>query len=326
MPLIQPSQNIMQSDSRIFVAGHSGLVGSAIVRRLNELGFANTLTASRSNLDLCDAVVVERFFAENKPSHVFMAAAKVGGIHANNTQPVQFLDINLQIQGNVIRSAWRHAVKKFVFLGSCCIYPKICPQPIKEEYFLTGPLEPTNEWYAVAKIAGIKLCQAYRQQYGFDAISLMPTNLYGPNDNFDLLTSHVLPALIRKCDEARRRNDSEVVIWGSGTPRREFLYVDDMADAAVFLMQNYSSEKILNVGTGIDITIRELAELVANIVGFRGAIVTDARKPDGTPLRRIDVETLFEMGWRPKIDLEEGIRRTYQWYRTNANSKYALNA
>jgi GDP-L-fucose synthase len=312
--------NRMGDGSRIFVAGHRGLVGSAIVRALERAGHFPILTAPRDRLDLTDAAAVDGWFAAERPTHVFLAAAKVGGIHANNSYPVDFLETNLRIQNNVIHSAWKHGVRKLLFLGSCCIYPKVCPQPIKEEYLLTGPLEPTNEWYAIAKIAGIKLCQAYRRQYGFDAISLMPTNLYGPNDNFDLLSSHVLPALIRKFHEAKISGRDEVVVWGTGTPRREFLFVDDIASAAVFLMQNYSDERIINVGSGRDISIGELAAMVAGIVGFQGRIVYDATKPDGTMLRCSDVSRLFNMGWRPTVPLREGIRLTYEWYREHEYS------
>lgn len=309
--------NRMTDGSRVFVAGHRGLVGSAIVRALERAGHRLILTASREQLDLTDDRAVDDFFRAERPTHVFLAAAKVGGIHANDSYPVDFLETNLRIQNNVIHSAWRHGVRKLVFLGSCCIYPKVCPQPIREEYLLTGPLEPTNEWYAIAKIAGIKLCQAYRRQYGFDAICLMPTNLYGPNDNFDLLSSHVLPALIRKFHEAKQGGKGEVVVWGTGMPRREFLYVDDMASAAVFLMQHYSDERIINVGTGRDISIGELAQKIAGIVGFEGRIVHDTTKPDGTLLRCSDVSRLFDMGWRPTVSLAEGIRLTYEWYRAN---------
>ena len=309
------SINPMDSNDRVFVAGHRGLVGSAIVRELRRHGYGNLLTADRAALDLTDAAAVAHFFAAERPSHVFLAAAKVGGIHANHTQPVEFLETNLRIQNNVIASAWRSGVRKLVFLGSCCIYPKVCPQPIREEYLLTGPLEPTNEWYAIAKIAGVKLCQAYRQQHGFDAISLMPTNLYGPNDNFDLMSSHVLPALIRKFHEAKQAGQGEVEVWGTGKPRREFLYVDDMASAAVFLMQHYSDPEIINVGSGRDVSIAELARLVAREVGFEGAIVQNDSKPDGTMLRCSDVSRLFAMGWRPKVGLSQGIRQTYDWYR-----------
>lgn len=312
--------NRMGDGSRIFVAGHRGLVGSAIVRALELAGYTQILAEPRERLDLTDARAVDAWFQGQRPTHVFLAAAKVGGIHANDSYPVDFLETNLRIQNNVIHSAWKHGVRKLVFLGSACIYPKVCPQPIKEEYLLTGPLEPTNEWYAIAKIAGIKLCQAYRRQYGFDAICLMPTNLYGPNDNFDLLSSHVLPALIRKFHEAKSSGRDEVVVWGTGTPRREFLYVDDMASAAVFLMQHYSDERIINVGCGRDISIGELARKIARIVGFGGRITFDPSKPDGVQLRCSDVSRLSSMGWRPTVSLDEGIRLTYEWFREHAGS------
>jgi len=299
----------------IFVAGHGGLVGSAIVRSLREHGADNLLLRTRAELDLTDQSAVEDFFARERPPFVFLAAAKVGGILANDTQPAEFLRDNLAIQTNVIHSAWKHGTKKLCFLGSSCIYPKLAPQPLKEESLLTGPLEPTNEWYAIAKIAGIKMCQAYRRQYGFDAISLMPTNLYGPGDNFDLKTSHVLPALVRKFHEAAERGDESVTLWGTGTPRREFLHVDDLAAAAVFLMQNYSEEQFINVGTGEDLTILELAQLVAEATGFQGRIVMDASKPDGTPRKLMDIGRLKAMGWAPRIGLREGIARTVREYR-----------
>jgi len=304
----------MKPDSRIFVAGHRGLVGSAIVRRLQAEGASNLLLRTREQLDLADQAAVERFFADEKPQYVFLAAAKVGGIHANDTYPAEFLRDNLAIQTNVIHSAWRHGVRKLCFLGSSCIYPKLAPQPMKEEYLLTGPLEPTNEWYAIAKIAGIKMCQAYRRQYGFDAISLMPTNLYGPGDNFHPENSHVLPALIRRFHEAKARGDATVTIWGTGTPRREFLHVDDLADACVFLMRGYSGEGIVNVGTGSDVSILELAQLVAEIVGYTGAIATDPGKPDGTPRKLMDVRRLEAMGWRARIGLREGVAQAYAWF------------
>lgn len=307
----------MQSNSLIFVAGHRGLVGSAIVRRLRQEGFDNLLLRTRAELDLTDQSSVDAFFRDEKPEYVFLAAAKVGGIHANSTYPAEFLRDNLALQTNVIHSAWQHGVKKLCFLGSSCIYPKLAPQPLKEEYLLTGPLEPTNEWYAVAKIAGIKMCQAYRRQYGFDAISIMPTNLYGPGDNFDLANSHVLPAMIRKIHEAKLRTDNEVVIWGTGTPLREFLHVDDMADATVFLMKNYSGEDFLNVGVGEDLTILELAKMVADIVGFNGKIVTDTSKPDGTPRKLMDVGRLHALGWQARIPLRRGIEAVYAWYLKN---------
>ena len=308
----------MRPDSRIFVAGHRGMVGSAIVRRLLAEGASRLLLRSRSELDLTDQAAVEAFFAAEKPEYVFLAAAKVGGIHANNAYPAEFLRNNLAIQTNVIHSAWKHGTAKLCFLGSSCIYPKLAPQPLREEYLLTGPLEPTNEWYAVAKIAGIKMCQAYRRQYRFDAISLMPTNLYGPGDNFHPENSHVLPALIRRFHEARQRGDASVAIWGTGTPRREFLHVDDLADAAVFLMQNHSGEQFVNVGTGTDLTILELAQLVADVVGFTGAIVTDPSKPDGTPRKLLDVSRLDAMGWKARIGLREGVAGAYAWYLENA--------
>ena len=307
----------MDKHDRIFVAGHRGLVGSAIVRRLLADGADNLVLRTRDELDLLDQAAVEKFFSETKPAYVFLAAAKVGGIHANDTYPAEFIRDNLAVQTNVIHSAWRHGVRKFCFLGSSCIYPRMAPQPMKEAYFLTGPLEPTNEWYAIAKIAGIKMCQAYRRQYGFDAISLMPTNLYGPGDNFDLANSHVLPAMIRKFHEAKVRGDAEVVIWGSGKPRREFLHVDDMADAAVFLMRNYSGEDIVNVGTGEDQSIRELAELVANVVGYTGAIVNDVSKPDGMPRKLLDVGRLNGLGWSASIPLPRGLDEVYRWYVAN---------
>ncbi len=304
----------MQTTSRIFVAGHRGLVGSAIVRRLQALGHENLLLAGRNELDLRDRDAVEAYFAANKPEYVFLAAAKVGGIHANNSYPAEFLLENLQIQNNVIDAAYRHGATKLTFLGSSCIYPKLAPQPIKEEYLLTGALEPTNEWYAIAKIAGIKMCQAYRRQYGFNAVSLMPTNLYGPGDNFDLENSHVLPALIRKFHEAKANGDKEVVMWGTGTPRREFLHVDDLADAVVNLTKTYEGEDIVNIGVGDDISIRELAELVKEITGFEGRIVNDTSKPDGTPRKLLDVTILHDLGWRARIPLRAGIEETYSWF------------
>jgi GDP-L-fucose synthase len=309
------SEPMQLRDASIYVAGHRGLVGSAIVRQLQADGAQRLVLRTRQELDLTDQAAVEAFFASDKPEYVFLAAAKVGGILANDSYPAEFLRDNLAIQTNVIHSAWRHGVRKLCFLGSSCIYPKLAPQPLKEESLLTGPLEPTNEWYAIAKIAGIKMCQAYRRQYGFDAISLMPTNLYGPGDNFDLKTSHVLPALIRKFHEAKEQGDLEVVIWGTGTPRREFLHVDDLAAAAVFLMKNYSDEQFINVGSGEDLTIRELAEMVAQVVGYTGSIVTDPSKPDGTPRKLMDVSRLNKLGWSPRIPLRDGIERTYGEFR-----------
>ena len=299
--------------SRIFVAGHRGLVGSAICRRLRANG-VEPLVAERSELDLMDQHAVDRWFREHEVDQVYVAAARVGGILANDTYPAEFIHDNLAIQTNLIHSSWQYGVKKLLFLGSSCIYPKLAPQPMPEDSLLTGPLEPTNEWYAIAKIAGIKMCQAYRKQYGFDAISVMPTNLYGPGDNFDLENSHVLPALIRKFHEAKQAGEASVTVWGTGSPRREFLHVDDLADACVFLMADYSSAEIVNVGWGRDISIAELAETVRAIVGFEGEVVYDRSKPDGTPRKLLDTARLTGIGWTPSISLEEGIRGTYAWY------------
>ncbi|ABB57730.1 GDP-L-fucose synthase [Synechococcus elongatus] len=304
----------MDLSSRIFVAGHRGLVGAAIVRRLQAAGYQNLVTASRSQVDLRDAIAVDRFFAEYQPDYVFLAAAKVGGIYANDIYPADFIRDNLQIQTNVIDAAYRQGCQKLLFLGSTCIYPKFAPQPMPESCLLTGELEPTNEWYAIAKIAGIKLCQAYRKQYGFNAISLMPTNLYGPEDNFHPENSHVLPALIRRFLEAKEANQAEVVCWGTGSPRREFLYVDDLADACLFLMQTYNEPEIVNVGVGHDISIRELAELVAQTVGYGGAIAWDSSKPDGTPRKLVDVQRLTQLGWTAQTSLELGLRQTLDWF------------
>lgn len=308
----------MNKHDSIFVAGHAGLVGSAIVRRLAGEGFTNVLVRSRAELDLRRQADVEAFFAANRARYVFLAAAKVGGIHANDTYPADFIRDNLQLQTNVIDAAYRHGVTKLLFLGSSCVYPKLAPQPMPESCLLTGPLEPTNEWYAIAKIAGIKMCQAYRRQYGFHAICAMPTNLYGPGDNFSLQDSHVLPALIRKFHEARAAKQRQATIWGTGTPRREFLHVDDLADAAVFLMQRYDQEELINVGVGEDLSILELARLVAHVVGFEGEIVLDTSKPDGTPRKLLDVGKLHSLGWRARISLEAGIRSTYDWFIRNA--------
>ena len=304
----------MQNSSRIFVAGHRGLVGSAITRKLLAEGYTNLILRTREDLDLCQQAAVDRFFAAERPEYVFLAAAKVGGILANSLYPADFLGLNLAIQNNVIAAAHRHGTRKLQFLGSSCIYPKLAPQPIKEEYLLTGPLEPTNEWYAIAKIAGIKMAQAYRKQFGFNAISLMPTNLYGPGDNFDLQSSHVLPALLRKAHEARLAAAPELPVWGTGTPRREFLHVDDLADAALYLMLHYDEPEIVNVGTGTDVTIRELVELVQRVTGFAGRLAFDASKPDGTPRKLLDVSKLAGLGWTAKIPLEAGVANTYQWY------------
>jgi GDP-L-fucose synthase len=307
----------MDKDARIFVAGHRGLVGSAIVRRLRASGFGNLILRDRTQVDLTDHAAVEAFFQEAKPEYVLLAAARVGGIQANNTRPANFLHENLAIQTNVIDAAHRLGVRKLLFLGSSCIYPKLAPQPMSESCLLTGPLEPTNEWYAIAKIAGLKMCQAYRRQYGFDAICAMPTNLYGPEDNFSLQDSHVLPALIRKFHEATDGNLPEVVIWGSGAPRREFLYVDDLADACLYLMEHYSDEPPVNIGWGRDVTILELAQLIQQKTGFRGRLSFDASKPDGTPRKLLDVSRLTALGWQARIDLAEGVDRTLRWYRDN---------
>jgi GDP-L-fucose synthase len=304
----------MNNDAAIFVAGHRGLVGSAIVRRLRAAGFENLLLRTREELDLRDAAQVGRFFAEHRPEYVFLAAARVGGILANDTYPADFLRDNLQIQLSVIDAAYRSGTKKLLFLGSSCVYPKHAPQPMPESSLLTGPLEPTNEWYAIAKIAGLKMCQAYRRQYGFDAICAMPTNLYGPEDNFDLQQSHVLPALIRRFHEAKQRGDAAVVVWGTGTPRREFLHVDDLADACLYLMRHYASDELINVGWGQDISIRELAQLVREVVGFAGELRFDPSRPDGTPRKLLDVSRLTALGWSPRIQLGEGVTETYKWF------------
>jgi GDP-L-fucose synthase len=308
----------MNPSSRLYVAGHFGLVGSAIVRRLRALKFDNLLLRTRHELELRDQAAVRAFFERERPEYVFLAAAKVGGIQANANHPAEFLGDNLLIQTHVIDAAWRCGVKKLLFLGSSCIYPKHAPQPMREECLLTGPLEPTNEWYAIAKIAGLKMAAAYRRQYGFNAISAMPTNLYGPGDNFSLETSHVLPALIRKFHEAKAAGRDEVVVWGTGTPRREFLHVDDLADALVMLMQRYSDEVPINVGCGSDVSIAELARLVGEVVGFSGKLVFDTSKPDGTPRKLLDVSKLSALGWAPKIGLREGIAGTYQWFLEHA--------
>jgi GDP-L-fucose synthase len=304
----------MNRQESIFVAGERGLVGSALVRALRARGFTNILRAPRDTLDLREQSAVEAFFAAHRPDYVFMAAAKVGGILANDSYPAEFIRDNLLIQCNVIDSAYRVGVKKLCFLGSTCIYPRLAPQPMAEDSLLTGPLEETNQWYAVAKIAGVKMCQAYARQYGFRAISAMPTNLYGPGDNFDLDKSHVLPALIRKFHEAKVAERHEVAIWGSGTPRREFLHVDDLAEALCFLMEHYDSPEIINVGCGEDVTIAELAAMVAEVVGFEGKLVFDRTKPDGTPRKLVDVRKITALGWRPAIALRDGVRSTYRWF------------
>jgi GDP-L-fucose synthase len=305
--------------SRIYVAGHRGLVGSALVRALEKRGHANLLLRGRDELDLTDQRAVNQFFESERPEAVIMAAARVGGIHANNSRPALFIRDNLLIQDHVIDAAYRSGVAKLVFLGSSCIYPKLAPQPIKEDYLLTGPLEPTNEWYAIAKIAGVKMCQAYRREYGFNAISLMPTNLYGPGDNFDLQSSHVLPALIRRFHEAKVRGDESVTVWGTGTPRREFLHVDDLAEAILYLLLAYDAEPIVNVGWGRDVTIRELAELVMSAIGYSGHLIFDTTKPDGTPRKLLDVTRLTDLGWRPRIHLKEGIEGTYAWFKEHTD-------
>ena len=307
----------MNKSDKVYVAGHRGLVGAAIVRRLSSEGYSQLLTRSHKELDLTDQAQVRRLFETERPDFVFLAAGKVGGIHANNAYPADFIRDNLLIQTHVIDAAYQAGVKKLLFLGSSCIYPKLAPQPLKEEYLLTGPLEPTNEWYAVAKIAGIKMCQAYRRQYGFHAISLMPTNLYGPGDNFDLQNSHVLPALLRKFHEAKQEGSLKMTVWGTGAPRREFLHVDDLADAALFLMERYDGEEMVNVGVGEDVTIRELALLIKEVVGYQGELVFDASKPDGTPRKLMDVGRLQALGWRARIPLIEGVRATYEWYLAN---------
>jgi GDP-L-fucose synthase len=301
----------MKSNAKIYIAGHRGMVGSAIQRQLNRCGYTNILTRDRNQLDLGDQAAVHRFLAEEAPDYVFVAAAKVGGIHANNTYRADFLYQNLMIECNLIHGAHLAGVQRLLFLGSSCIYPRDCPQPINEDYLLTGPLEATNEPYAIAKIAGIKLAEAYNQQFGRAYASVMPTNLYGPNDNYDLQNSHVLPALLRKAHEAKIRGDEEYVVWGSGTPRREFLYVDDLAEACVHLMEQDYAGPLLNVGTGEDVTIRELAEIVMSVVGFGGRIVFDASKPDGTPRKLLDVSRLSALGWKARTNLREGIEATY---------------
>ena len=298
----------------IYVAGHRGLVGSSIVRALESAGGAAIVTRERHELDLTDPAAVDRFFAAERPEQVYLAAARVGGIRANDAYPAEFIRDNLAIQTNVIHSAWRHGVCKLVFLGSSCIYPRLASQPISEDSLLTGPLEPTNQWYAIAKIAGIKMCQAYRRQYDFKAISLMPTNLYGPGDNFSREDSHVLPALIRRFHDAKLAGAAEVVVWGTGSPRREFMHVDDLAAAAVFLMRVYDAEDIVNVGTGTDVSIAELAQLVQRVVGYQGELRFDASEPDGTPRKLLDVRRLHQLGWQHRIALEDGVRSTYRWF------------
>jgi GDP-L-fucose synthase len=308
----------MNKSDKIFVAGHRGMVGSAVLRQLEAEGFGNIVTRARAQLDLADQSAVAKFFAKERPGIVVVAAAKVGGIKANNERPVEFLLENLRIQNNMIHSAHESGVRKLLFLGSSCIYPKFAPQPIPETALLCGPLEPTNEGYAIGKIAGIKLCQAYGREYGANFISAMPTNLYGPNDNFDLETSHVLAALLRKAHEAKLRKDQKLIVWGTGKPRREFLHVDDCASACLLLLEKYDSPEIINIGCGEDISIRELAELICDVVGFNGDLAWDTTKPDGTPRKLLDVTKLRDLGWKPAIPLREGIARTYEWFRMNS--------
>ena len=311
----------MDITDKIFVAGHNGMVGSALMRRLKAQGFANVITRGRAQLDLTNEIAVAKFFATEGPAIVILAAARVGGIKANSDFPVEFLFENLRIQNNVIRFAYENGARKLLFLGSSCIYPKFAPQPISETALLSGPLEPTNEAYAIAKIAGIKLCQAYAHEYGAHFISAMPTNLYGPNDNFDLQTSHVLPALIRKAHEAKTRKAGEFVVWGTGKPRREFLHVDDLASACLLLLDKYDSPEIINVGCGEDVSIGELAELICDIVGFDGELAWDASKPDGTPRKLLDISKLSALNWKPTIALRQGIAQTYEWFRANFAEK-----
>jgi len=307
----------MNKADKIYIAGHRGLVGSAILRNLEKNGYNNFVLRTSKELNLTSQADVNQFFEAEKPDYVFLSAAKVGGILANDTYPADFIRDNLLIQTNVIDAAYRNNAKKLLFLGSSCIYPKFAPQPMKEEHLLTGELEPTNEWYAIAKIAGIKMCQAYKKQYGFNAISIMPTNLYGTGDNFNLENSHVMPALIRKFHDAKIKGSSSVEVWGTGSPKREFLHVDDMADATIYLMHNYDGEEIVNVGVGEDVSIKELAELVKETVGFKGELRFDTSKPDGTPRKLLDVSKLNNAGWKAKIDLKEGVASTYQWFIDN---------
>lgn len=307
---------MIEKGDKIYVAGHRGMAGSAIWRALEKRGFRNLIGATHRELDLQNQTAVNNFYVRHQPNYVFIAAAKVGGILANSSLPADFIYTNLQIQNNLVHGAFLSGVKKLLFLGSSCIYPKLAPQPLKEEYLLSGPLEPTNEWYAVAKIAGIKLCQAYRRQHGCDFISAMPTNLYGPNDNYDLEGSHVLPALIRKFHEANVCEAATVTCWGTGSPKREFLYADDLGQACLFLMENYSDERIINIGSGSDLSIHELAEMVKSVVGYQGQISWDSSKPDGTPRKLMDSSRLLAMGWKPKVDLATGIRLAYEDYRS----------
>jgi GDP-L-fucose synthase len=311
--------NALNRDAKVYVAGHQGLVGGAIWRRLEKAGFTNLIGRTLNELDLREQDAVQRFFADVRPEYVLLAAARVGGIRANNTYPAQFIYDNLMIETNVLHQAFLHGVKKLLFLGSSCIYPKLCPQPMKEEYLLSGKLEPTNEPYAVAKIAGITMCQAYRRQYGAAFFAAMPTNLYGPGDNFDPLNSHVIPGLMRRIHEAKTQGAQEVTIWGTGTPRREFLYVDDLADACLFLMENYDEGEIINVGVGQDLSIAELARLIAQVVGYQGRLTFDASYPDGTPRKLLDVSRLTHLGWRAQTPLMDGLSKTYAWFVEHLN-------
>lgn len=314
---LTPHTSPLTPHSSIYVAGHRGLVGAAICRSLTKAGYTNILTQSHAELELTNQAAVQEYFADAQPEYVFLSAAKVGGIHANDTFPADFIRDNLLIQTNVIDAAYQNKAKKLLFLGSSCIYPRLCPQPMKEEYLLTGPLEITNEWYAIAKIAGIKMCQAYRKQYGFNAISLMPTNLYGPGDNFDLENSHVLPALMLKCHNAKKNGDAQMTVWGTGKALREFLHVDDLADASVFLMESCDDSEPVNIGSGREISIGDLAHLVANVVGFKGEIVFNTEMPDGTPRKLLDSSKLNTLGWHSHITLEQGLIQTYQWFLEN---------
>jgi len=315
----------MNKESKIYIAGHNGLTGSAIVRLLKSQGYKNLLTEDKQNLNLKDKNSVETWFQKNKPEYVFLAAAKVGGIYANNTHPAEFIYDNLEIQNNVINSSYITGVKKLLFMGSICIYPKFASEPVNEKSLLSGELEPTNEWYAIAKIAGIKMCQAYRKQYGCNFISAMPCNLYGINDNFHTMNSHVLPALVRRFHEAKIKNLSSTTCWGTGSPRREFLNSDDLASALLFLMNHYNENEIINVGFGEDVTIKELTEMVKKVSKFDGEILWDNSKPDGTPKRLLDITKLFDLGWRPKITLEEGLETTYNWFTNNYNTDKIRN-
>ena len=308
---------IVNPKSKIYIAGHKGMVGSSIVRRLEADGYSNLVMRTRTELDLLDQKAVNSFFEQERPEYVFLAAARVGGIWANKSYKADFIYENLEVQNNVLHAAWKYGVKKLLFLGSSCIYPKLCPQPIKEDYFMSGPLEETNDAYAVAKIAGIKMCQSYNEQYNTNFISVMPTNLYGPNDNFELANSHVLPALIRKFHDAKIEGKKGVIVWGTGSARREFLHVDDLADAVVFLMDHYNGSEIVNIGTGEDQSIKELAELIRSLIGYKGTIQWDASKPDGTPRKLLDVRRLHQLGWKHKYTLREGLTKTIDWFISN---------